>query len=280
MKLAMNQPTLLWITAIILTVFTAYFQRVTGPTYPLTGKVTLNGRSIPFRLDRSHAGPSDAQVTVKTRDAGIQGVLSWKRHNTDDPWTRVPMRFEDGSLVAELPHQPMAGKLVYKIELQEAGHRVSIPEGDPLVIRFRGETPLAVLVPHVLAMFGAMLLSTRTGLECFRKEPNLRRLTFWTLGFLFVGGFIFGPLMQYYAFNTWWTGWPFGTDLTDSKTAIAFIAWVIAAIALFKSKNPKRWALSAAVLLLIVYLIPHSVLGSELDYKELEKQPVTVEPTQ
>ena len=276
----MKQSTLLWITAILVTVFTAYFQRVTGPTYPLRGKVTLNGRTISFSLDRSHAGPSDAQVTLNTEDAGIQGALSWKRHNTNDPWTRVPMKFEDGFLVAELPHQPMAGKLVYKIELEEAGHRVSIPEGNPVVIRFRGETPLAVLIPHVLAMFGAMLLSTRTGLEYFCREPKFKNLTFWTLGFLFVGGFIFGPLMQYYAFNTWWTGWPFGTDLTDSKTAFAFIAWVIAAIALFKSKNPKRWVLSAAVLLLVVYLIPHSVLGSELDYKELEKQPVTVQPTQ
>jgi hypothetical protein len=276
----MKQSALLWILAILLTVLTAYYQRVTGPTYPLSGKVMLNGRTISYKLDRSHPGPANAPVTVKTNDAEVQGVVYWKRYKTDDDWTRVPMRFEDGSLVAELPHQPSAGKLVYRIELQQAGQRVGIPAGDPIVIRFRGDTPMAVFIPHLLAMFGAMLLSTRTGLEYFRNEPKLKRLTYWTLGFLFVGGFILGPTMQYYAFNAWWTGWPVGTDLTDNKTAAAFIAWVIAAIALYKAKNPKRWALGAAIVLLVVYLIPHSVLGSELDYRELEKQPLKVEPTQ
>jgi hypothetical protein len=276
----MKQSTLLWIIAILITALTAYYQRVTGPTYPVSGEVRLNGQTISFKLDRSYPGPLDAPVTVKTGDAEIHGVLSWKRYKTADEWTRVPMRFEDGSLVAGLPHQPPAGKLVYRIELEHAGQRVSIPEGDPIVIRFRGDTPLAVFIPHLLAMFGAMLLSTRTGLEYFRKEPKLKRLTYWTLGFLFVGGFILGPTMQYYAFNAWWTGWPVGTDLTDNKTAFAFIAWVIAAIALSRAKNPKRWALGAAIVLLVVYLIPHSVLGSELEYKELDKQSLKVEPTQ
>jgi hypothetical protein len=86
--------------------------------------------------------------------------------------------------------------------------------------------------------------------------------------------------MQYYAFDTWWTGWPVGTDLTDNKTAVAFIVWIIAAIALYKAKNPRRWVLGAAIVLIVVYLIPHSVLGSELDYKELDKQGATTGRTQ
>jgi hypothetical protein len=276
----MKQSALLWVIAIVITACTAYYQRVTGPTYPVSGTITLNGRTISFTLDRSHPGPANAPVTVRTGDPDIHGTLFWRRYKTGDEWTRVPMRFEGGALVAELPHQPPAGKLVYRIELQQAGQSALIPAGDPIVIRFRGEAPVAVFIPHLLAMFGAMLLSTRTGLEFFRKEPKLKSLTFWTLGFLFVGGFILGPTMQYYAFDAWWTGWPVGTDLTDNKTAVAFIAWVIAAIALYKARNPKRWALGAAIVLLVVYLIPHSVLGSELDYKELEKQSSKIESTQ
>ena len=182
------------------------------------------------------------------------------------------MQFLNGSLTAELPHQPVSGKLMYRVELKRGEEHISLPGPDPIVMRFRGDVPVLVFIPHLIAMFGALLFSARAGLEYFSKEPKFKHLTYWTLGFLFAGGFIFGPLMQYHSFNTWWTGWPLGTDLTDNKTAFAFVAWVVAAFALTRVKNPRRWVLGAAVILILVYLIPHSVLGSEFDYRELDKQ--------
>jgi hypothetical protein len=89
--------------------------------------------------------------------------------------------------------------------------------------------------------------------------------------FLIFGGLILGPVVQKYAFDAYWTGFPFGHDLTDNKTAVAFIGWLIAFLMYKKSNQPKRWALFASILLLIVYLIPHSVLGSELDYKKIDE---------
>jgi hypothetical protein len=120
-------------------------------------------------------------------------------------------------------------------------------------------------------MFGAMLLSTRTGMEYFNKSPNFKKLTYWTIGFLFVGGFILGPLVQYFAFDALWTGVPFGYDLTDNKTLIAMVGWLVALFMYKRSDKPVKWALFAAILLLLVYTIPHSVLGSELDYNKLDK---------
>jgi hypothetical protein len=275
----MKQSVLFWMLAVIITLASAVYQRVTGPTYPKSGKVQLDGKTIPFKLNRSHAGTTNAPVEIKTDDAGVSGVLHWKRFKTDDPWVDVPMVYAGGVLKAELPNQPLAGKLVYKVDLHKGEARASAPPTDPIVIRFRGEVPDYVLYPHILAMFVAMLLSVRAGLEFFSKEPKLKTLTYWTLGVLFVGGFILGPLMQYYSFNAWWTGWPFGNDLTDNKTALAFVAWLVAALALKRTKNPKRWALAASVIMLLVYLIPHSVLGSELDYRELDKQTKQVDTT-
>jgi hypothetical protein len=72
--------------------------------------------------------------------------------------------------------------------------------------------------------------------------------------------------MQLYAFGELWTGWPFGQDLTDNKTLVAFIFWLIALIRLWRNREHRGWALVAAIVMLIIYFIPHSVLGSELDY--------------
>ncbi|MBI4877207.1 MAG: hypothetical protein HY822_21445, partial [Acidobacteria bacterium] len=93
--------------------------------------------------------------------------------------------------------------------------------------------------------------------------------TLWTVGFLLVGGMILGPVVQKYAFDAFWTGWPFGHDLTDNKTAVAFVAWVGAWVASARSRNPRRWMVFAALVTLAVFLIPHSVLGSELDYSKM-----------
>ncbi|MCK4406396.1 MAG: hypothetical protein KAV44_01845, partial [Bacteroidales bacterium] len=86
---------------------------------------------------------------------------------------------------------------------------------------------------------------------------------------LFIGGLILGPIVQKFAFDAFWTGWPWGHDLTDNKTIVAFIFWLIALIRLIKNKEKSGWALVASIVLLVIYLIPHSVLGSEIDYTQV-----------
>jgi hypothetical protein len=214
-------------------------------------------------------------VKIETRDETISGYVEWKRYKTADEWMNVTMKYENGIHSAELPNQPPAGKLVYRVTLQDAQRTVTLPEKDAVVIRFRGDVPAAVLIIHVALMFIGLVVSTRAGLEFFSKEPKLKKLIVWTIGLLAVGGLIFGPIVQKYAFGAYWTGWPFGGDLTDNKTAAMVLFWVIAAIALKKSANPKSWALAAAVLTLVVYLIPHSVLGSELDYSKVDQNSIS-----
>ena len=205
-------------------------------------------------------------IKIATNDSSIQGAIEWKRYKTKDEWTQAPMDYRDGTLSAELPNQPPAGKLLYRILLHHDNQAVFVPHDTPVVIRFKGEVPLYILIPHIIAMFGAMLLSARTGLEYFSREKKIKKLIFWTIGFLFAGGLILGPIVQLFAFDALWTGWPLGTDLTDNKTAVALLAWVVAGIALRKPGRSKAWVLGAAIITLVVYLIPHSLFGSELDY--------------
>jgi hypothetical protein len=113
-----------------------------------------------------------------------------------------------------------------------------------------------------------MLLGTRAGLEALYKRERAYRLALWTSALFFLGGIILGPIVQKFAFGAFWTGWPLGSDLTDNKTAVAMIAWLVALWRGRNMKSGRKWFVIAAVLQLTVYLIPHSMFGSELDYTQ------------
>ncbi|MFO7525513.1 MAG: hypothetical protein R6W68_08675 [Ignavibacteriaceae bacterium] len=265
----MKKNLLFWIIALTITLAAAYYQRITGPTYPVSGNFKLNDQSMSYTLERSHGGSNDHLISVVTNDESVLGTLQWKRYKTKDDWHNVEMQNTDGIISGYLPHQPPAGKLVYRIKLNTSNEEKIIP-AEPVTIRFKGDVPLAVLIPHIIFIFGAMLLSNRTALECFNADPKLKTYTIWTFALLLIGGMILGPVVQKYAFGEFWTGFPFGTDLTDNKTLIAFIGWFIALIAVLKTKNPKKYILLAAIIMFIIFIIPHSLFGSELDYRTLD----------
>lgn len=258
-----------WIIAFIITAASAYYQRVTGPTYPLSGNAVFGGKEIKYKFERSNSTNENCAVKIFTGDSAMKGTLVWKRHNTKDEWTKADMTYDNGVLTAELPKQPVAAKLSYKVRLSKEQNEIYVPTDREVVIRFKGDVPAVLLGFHIIFMFLAMLFSTRTGLEVFRKEPNFKKLAFMTLGLLTIGGMILGMFVQKYAFNEYWTGVPFGFDLTDNKTLIAFVGWIIAIVAMFKSKKPGYWIIGAAILTLIIFLIPHSLFGSELDYTKI-----------
>ncbi len=270
----MKQKILFWTVSIVLTIFLAIYQRVTGPTYPTSGKFELDGTQYKYSLPRSSDGAEHTYVKLPINDSAVTAKILWKRFKTNDELSEINMSVTDGKLQAELPKQPSAGKLVYEVKIRKGDKEIVIPEKAPVVIRFRDPVSPVIFIPHVIVIFLSMLLSTRTGLEYFSKEPQLKKLTQWTIGMLILGGFILGPLMQYYAFGALWTGFPFGFDLTDNKTLVALIVWLIVYFRLGKSKNPKRLVLIGALVMFIVFLIPHSVLGSELDYNELDNSKV------
>lgn len=266
----MKKSILLWLIAFVLTVLTAVYQRMTGPTYPISGEVEIGNEIVNYELDRSHGGEGDHQIDVDIKEENISGFLVWKRYKTNDDWTKVKMVRQDEKLVGYLPHQPPAGKLIYHIILQKNEESIVIPDKGEVIIRFKGDVPAGFLIPHIIFIFGAMLLSTRTGLEYFNEGKKFKPLTIFTFIFVIIGGFIFGPIVQKYAFGEFWTGFPFGHDLTDNKILVGFIGWLFALIAIYKLKNPKRWIIFASILMFVIFLIPHSVLGSELDYNELD----------
>jgi hypothetical protein len=255
----------LWATAVVITLVSAVYQRMSGPTYPVRGSVTLGGAQVSLRLARTHPGAGDQPVALTVPDAAVTGHIAWRRYPTNDPWQTLTLVRSGATLTAALPHQPVAGKLEYQVRLERGGERAVFPER-PAITRFRNAVPAAVLVPHVFAMFLAMLFSTAAGLSALGHWPQARREARVAIGLLLVGGFVLGPLMQWYGFGEWWTGVPFGWDLTDNKTLLAAAAWLLAAWQMRGGRPARAAIIAAALTTLVVFAIPHSAWGSEFKW--------------
>ncbi len=89
-------------------------------------------------------------------------------------------------------------------------------------------------------------------------------------------------MVQKYAFDAFWTGWPLGGDWTDNKLAVGAIVWLITMLLATRVVRPRteeseksvlpyssaaRWSAVVAMLaILVIYGIPHSIHGSTFDY--------------
>lgn len=264
---------LFWIVSLILMMSAYMYQKITGPTYPIKGEITFNGKEIDYKLPRSSDEEEYQTVEIKVPDKSVSGTFIWKRFKSHDTLTYQAMERQGDKLIGKIPHQPAAGKVQYKIKLQTAdGSNEYVFPKDWVVLRYKGKVPLYILIPHIFFIFFAFWFAVRTGMEAIAKRDNLYKLTLWTTILLAIGGIILGPLVQKYAFDAYWTGWPFGHDLTDNKLLAALIMWVIALWRIRKNNMDRKWAIIAAIVTLAVFIIPHSVLGSEIDYTKINNQ--------
>ncbi len=253
-----------WALAVVLTLATAFYQRMTGPTHPARGRISLDGAKIGYRLPRSAANDRDCEVSVGVPDARVTGALLYRRFRSEDAWTMIGLERRDDRLVGFLPRQPAAGKLAYRIFLTAAGRETSLTGETPVVLRFKGRVPTAVLVVHVLVMFASMLYAAMAGITALDRKKTPRGHALAAAGLFFAGGFILGPIVQKYAFGVFWSGFPFGTDLTDNKSLLTMALWIAALAAGRNGRAARGWVLAASLSTLIINLIPHSLIGSEL----------------
>lgn len=260
----------LWMAAIVITLIAVIYQRQTGPTYPKKVVLNLGEKEIPLKLIRSQDVDSILEIIIPGISFEWNVNLFYRKYPVNEEWTMMPFMInEKGDMVAQLPsNQPKAGKLEYYIEFTNplTDQTIKIPDEEPVIIRFKGSVPAWALLPHVIFMFIAMLFSNLTGILALFRHKKFKLFSTFTLVLLLFGGLIFGPVVQKYAFGEFWTGFPFGSDLTDNKTMIAFLFWLVAVVVNYKKERPIATIL-AAIVTLIVFSIPHSLRGSEFNHE-------------
>ena len=272
----------LWVLAFVITVSAAIYQRHTGPTYPKAMNVTVNNKIYSLKLLRSLSLDERPEAKLQIKDTSVKAKLFFKRYNTNDEYQSSEFKYktypvhsfvmnkifkiyEEKGLFAEIPQQPAAGKIMYYFEISDSNGTVTYLKDSPVVIRFKGAVSGLILGPHILLMFLAMFFSTLAGLMAIIKYPAFKKYSIVTLILFIAGGMILGPVVQKFAFGQLWTGIPYGWDLTDNKTLIALIFWILAVVMNRKKEKP-LFVILAAIALLLVFSIPHSMFGSSLNY--------------
>jgi hypothetical protein len=272
---------LLWALAVIVTLACLMYQDKTGPTYPLEGDFQTSKGNVHFQFLRSETIGTDLKIMLlDPLPAGINGEVMYRRYQSDDDWSKLEMTPGEfafsrrGStdtvkgIGVELPSlQERAGKYEYYVYIDEGnGHPASVTGNTPVYARYKADVPMGVLAIHILVIFASMLLALRTVFEAF-IDGKYHWMLWGTLISLLLGAFVLGPLVQWYAFGVWWSGIPFGFDWTDNKVLVELAFWVLA-IALNRGGRRNRQSIYLAGLVtLIVYFIPHSLFGSEYNYR-------------
>ncbi len=271
-----------WLAAVALTVLCFVFQNRTGPTYPLAGSVDTARGPVRFELLRSEEIGTPLQLMLlEPVPAGVTGSVRWRRYRSHDEWRTTAMapgtfRFtrrgqveERRGVGARLPSLPeRAGKYELFVDVDDGTGPRSLTGDRPVYARYKAPVPAWVLLPHILVVFLSMTLAVRTALAAL-TGGEVRRLLPATIGSLLLGAFVLGPLVQWFAFGVWWSGFPYGYDWTDNKVVVELAAWLLAGGLLWLRPGAREVRVAvvlALVVTLAVYFIPHSIFGSEYDY--------------
>jgi len=263
----------LWFIALVLMLLIYSYQKRTGPTYPLKSSYDSMGKEIDFELPRSHPGEGNQLVSIPKAGGIVSARLLFRKYKSYDDFSFVEMEMKNNEFQSSLTRLRAAGKYMYKIFLtRDSGEEFSLTD-EFVVIRFRDAVPNYILYPHIFFMFFSMWFTFRAGVEVTSGIGKEYKLALIAGACFYIGGFIFGPIMQKYAFGEYWTGWPFGGDLTDNKTLAAAVAWAIMALLGLKESAYRKYLVLFAVLVQIgIFLIPHSALGSEHDFRPEQEQ--------
>lgn len=148
----------------------------------------------------------------------------------------------------------------------------------PFIMKYIGHTPSWIVLTHVLLMFATVffvVMGMLDGVDLVRGSPEVRPMAlmyFWAVVCAFLGGYPFGFAMNWYTFGTVWEGVPFGTDATDNKTQLLFVYLLLVMFAslgsltrgklgrdVYRARTLGVLGALGFVLMLAIYLIPHSI---------------------
>lgn len=286
------------VIAVILTAVLLYTARTTSRGRPEF--ITHTDNEYTFEMNTVPKADEHAMATIQLKiigdmGSGVKPVFRQSKFGQDETtamhkYGRLDLLVEDsaaGLYYINVSTLARGERFYYFFEIRDGtgGLRATFTpeEGKPFFLKFIGEVPPYILGPHIFLMFATVFCVVMAFLHSFKllsggaEAGPMARYIFLAVVASFLGGYPWGFAMNHYAFGGFWEGVPFGTDATDNKTQLLFLylamVWLVSLGSLTKGKrrdlySPKtlgRFSQGAFVLLMIVYLIPHSIqFGAEL----------------
>jgi len=253
--------TLCWALAIVLTLAVAAYQHAGSRTQAQKVEFTLNGTaysvSLPHSLDTGSEGmklhindlPPEARICCLFEPC-FGEAAAWD--------TLYARKNESGTFIIPFSTHHTTEKINYYISIASFGETVFVTD-KPLTLHFKNSVPIWLLIPHLLLMLAALLFSSLSGILAFIKQASFYRYAKWALWYLLGGGLVLGSLVQKISFGHSWADWPLEQGFTNNKTLVIVLFWIAAVWMNRKLKKRYIWAVFAAVVMLAVYAIPHSI---------------------
>ena len=272
------------LVGILITLLIFVVARRISKNRPAEVEWTGGGVKITHMTVYEQVGLGQPEIILQVKPPAEIDAAVLYRTSGEEAFDTVGMsEISEGIWAARLPGKEKGSRIEYgfiisQTEIAEAGIATATSITGYYLIKYKGEVSVTVLILHILCMFAAFFFIIEAILGAFamlfmgeEKEFTVTQ-TRWVLLFTFLGGVPLGFVLNRQRFGPRWEAFPFGIDITDNKTQLIIIFWIIIAAMSWKSFACRRTGrdlagpgvfatavIVASVLSLILYLVPHSL---------------------
>lgn len=279
--------------ALVLTIGMLYIAKSTSDGRPEF--VTHSENGYTFEMTTVTKGFEDSLMTILVTITGdiqptdkMQARFTRLGQGTETPLQRyrtIPLVLVDsanGTYQVRHASGQRGGRVYYYFEIRDAigGQKAQFtqPDSKPFLMKYIGVVPTFVVGPHVFFMFASVFAMVMAAFYAIGSIAGGGRVSTmaswlgWATVFALLGSVPFGIGMNYYAFGVYWEAVPFGTDATDNKAQLMLVYIIFATVAglgsltkgrfgrdLFASRTMGWLGISAFLVMLAIYFIPHSI---------------------
>ncbi len=264
-----------YVAALALTILMLGIARRISTRHPTDYSVEAGGITLSHLTVTEDFGDGPKINIGASSTEGLKAIVYYSRVEggpyTADSLSRVADEFS-----ATLPILEKGSKWYYHIKVYQSENEIAkFPPGVDQFMKFKGHIPAYILIPHIFCMFATIfygLLTVISAISVVRGKADIKqsvRYLLWTVIFAFIGSFPLGYIVAYLAFGKGWDGIPIGWDITDNKTVILFLFWLVTFILARRGLKSERMAISkkaymslvlaSLIVTFIAFVIPHSI---------------------